>query len=179
MAPIPARVPTLATAAEGIRLSQREGLWDGCGKGGLGAGDPACHRCSQSWKPSWPEGARADTRDLAWPSCLPCRRITGIHPVSSPHPHSPRPRSPCFLEGHGHLHVNVDRARSPSRCCWCQELGPGRQGRGGRCVCLWLYLGERAECGRQAGRLWARSCPWCVPAACPHSLLPQWPHCSQ
>lgn len=138
--PIPARVPTPVKATVGITPSQRKvyGMvwerrpWD---RG------PCLSRLSQSCKPFLPEGARTDTRNPVWPSCLPCRRITGIHPVSSPHPHQLWPRSPCFLEGHGCRHVNVDRARWPSRYCWCQELGQAGKARDGGCVCLWQYLG--------------------------------------
>lgn len=142
-----------------------------CGKGGLGTG-PCLSRLSQSCKPFLPEGARTDTRNPVWPSCLPCRRITGIHPVSSPHPHQPWPRSPCFLEGHGCRHVNVDRARWPSRYCWCQELGPGRQGKGWR-MCLPLAVPGVESRARQPGfgRGPVRGVP-AVPAACPHSTPP-------
>lgn len=53
---------------------------------------------SQSPKPFLLEGARTDTRNPVWPSCLPCRRITGIHPVSAvptPTPTRPGPHAPA------------------------------------------------------------------------------------
>lgn len=51
---------------------------------------------SQSPKLLWLEGARTDTRHPIWPSCLPCRRITGTHPVSSPSPPPcPGPHAPA------------------------------------------------------------------------------------
>lgn len=156
--------PNPGQGYSGHHTFSEEGLWDGVGKEALGQGTLP---------------ARTDTRNPVWPSCLPCRRIAGIHPVSSPHPHQPWPRSPCFLEGHGCRHVNVDRARWPSRYCWCRELGQAGKARDGGCVCLWQYLGQRAERGSQAlGEVPSVVCRLCQqPARTP--LLPQWPHCSQ
>lgn len=74
-----------------------ESVWSGCEKGGLRAGDPACH-CSPGpvgRKSFLPDGARTDTRNPVWPSCLPCRRSQAHILSHHPTPTSPGPQAPA------------------------------------------------------------------------------------
>lgn len=105
---------------------------------GLGAGALPTRALPQSSELSLSQGARTDTRNPIWPSCLPCRRITWTHPVSSP------PPPPCPGP-----HATASW-RALSRCLlvprdWARQArrGEGSEARElrGR-LCLWQYLGE-------------------------------------
>lgn len=102
-------------------------------------------------KPFLHEGARTDTRNPVWPSCLPCRRsqahILSHHPTPPPAlAHKP------LLPGGSWLSACQRRLElhGYSGAAGAKSLGQAGRARDGGCVCLWQHLGERAECSRQA-----------------------------
>lgn len=126
-----------------------------CGKGGLGTGDPACH----------------DSHSPINPSCL---RVPGLTlETQFGLPVCPAGGSQAYIRSHHPTPTSPGpEARWPSRYCWCQELGPGRQGKGWR-MCLPLAVPGVESRARQAGvgRGPVRGV-LAVPAACPHSTPP-------
>lgn len=138
-----------------------------------GGRGPCLSLVSQSPKPFYPEGARTDTRNPVWPSCLPCGRITGIHPVSqSPPPPSPGPQAPASCRVTAIWMSTWAELEGPPGAAGARGLGQagGVRGQGG-CVCRWRYLGEQAEC-RSLGEVPPRGALLAVPAVCPHSGPP-------
>ena len=72
----------------------------------------------------------------------------------------------------------MGRAGGLSRCCRCQESGPGRRGEGWEDVCRWQHLGREPVGRRALGEVPPLvRCLCQQPARTPQ--LPQWPHCSQ
>lgn len=142
-----------------------------------GGRGPCLSPVSQSPKPFLPEGARTDTRNPVWPSCLPCGRITGRHPVSQPPPPPrPGPQAPASCRVTAACVSMWAELEGPPGAAGARGLGRAGElrGPGGR-VCRWWYLGERGRWGRS--RPVVRWRP--VPAVCPTPGLPQWPHCSR
>lgn len=168
---MPARVPTLVKAAVGIITSQREGLWVGMGKEALWQGALKSLR-SLSCKPFLPEGARTDTRNPAWPSCLPCRRITAYirHVTPPPLALAQKPLLPggSWLSScqHRRSWMAIQVLLVPR--AWARQAGKGRR------MCLPLAVPGVESRVWQAGRqALGEVCGVpTVPAACPHSTPP-------
>lgn len=112
----------------GITPSQGEGLWDGCGKGGLGAEDPVRH-CFHN--PVSPSCLRVPGLTLETQFGLPVCPAGGSQAYILSHhptPTSPGPQAPASWRVMA-VCMSTWRARWLPRCCWCQNLGPGRHGK--------------------------------------------------
>jgi hypothetical protein len=153
----------------------RESLWSGCEKGGLRAGDPACHCFHCPVGPVSPSCPRVPGLTLETQFGLPVcpagdHRHTSclITPPPLALAHKP------LLPGGSWLSACQRRQRSSwlLRCCRCQELGPGRQGKGWRmCLPLAVPGGESRVWQAVSGRGPTRGA-LAVPVACPHSTPP-------
>lgn len=147
-----------------------------------GGRGPCLPLVSQSPKPFYPEGARTDTRNPIRPSCLPCGRITGIHPVSqSPPPPCPGPQAPASCRVTAIWMSTWAELEGPPGAAGARGLGQARRGEGAGRMCPPLAVPGGASRAAGGGR-WVRSRP-VVRRLCQQSartlVLPQWPHCSQ
>lgn len=177
---LPASVPTPEGEAAGAGSPQGAGLWNECGKGGLGAGDPAGH---WSHNPLSPSGLRVPGLTPETPFGLPVFPAGGsqAHILSrqSPPPPGPGPHAPASCRVRAVWMSTWAELEGPPGAAGARGLGQAGEGRGlGGRLGRWQYLGERAV--RQAGRLWVRSrLAGCASKSARTPVLPQWPHCSQ
>lgn len=156
-----------------------EGLWRGCEKGGLRSGDPACH-CSHRAGPLSPSCLRVPGLTLetqfGFPVCPAGDHRHTSCPITPP-PTSPGPEAPASWRVMAVSMSTYTELHGYSGAAGAKSLGQAGEARDGRCVRLWQYLRERAECSRAGqavsgrGPAHARGA-MAVPAACPHSTPP-------
>lgn len=132
------------------RPPQGAGLWAECGKGGLGAGDPAHHH---SHNPLSPSCLRVPGLTPETPSGLPVFPAGGsqayILSRQPPPPPRPGPQAPASCRVMAGWMSTWAELEGPPDAAGARGLGQAGEVRGlGGCPCCWQYLGERA--GRRA-----------------------------
>lgn len=148
--------PGLASQPQEVRLLgtgslQGAGFWNECGKGGLGAGDPAC---PWSHNPLSPSTLRVPGLTPETPFGLPVFPAGGSQAYIlslSPHPHPVLAHRLPLPAGSRPSGCQRGQSWRALRCCWGQGFGPGRRGEGAGRMCLPLAVPGGASRAAGAG----------------------------